>query len=221
MSSISEESSSRFLALKVIWSKTDPMELVLATHNLHKVREFREMLRDFPQLDVISLLQFPDYQLPAETGATFKENAELKALHAAQALNKWVLADDSGLAVPALEGRPGVYSARYAGEDATDGENRKKLLEEMLGLEDVQRSAYFECCLALASPEGIRKTVAAKVEGMIITSERGSSGFGYDAIFVKHDYEKTFAELDEQTKNRISHRRKALDRLRGFLESIG
>lgn len=196
------------------------MELILATHNLHKVREFRDMLRTLPQLDLISLVQFPDYQLPEETGKSFKENAELKALHAAKKLNRWVLADDSGLVVPSLEGRPGIYSARYAGEDATDAENRKKLLDEMSRLQDVQRSAYFECTLSIASPKGIEKTVSAKVEGIITPTEKGNSGFGYDALFLKHDYDKTFAELDEHTKNRISHRRKAVDKLLGFLESL-
>lgn len=196
------------------------MELVIATHNLHKVREIREMLKQVKGVDVLSLLNFPDYELPEETGVTFEENAKLKAEHAAKALGKWVLADDSGLSVPSLEGRPGVYSKRYGGEDATDAENRQLLLEELENMEDLQRSAYFECCLALANPEGVHKCVSATVEGMITKKEKGRNGFGYDSIFFKNDYDKTFAELDEQTKNRISHRRKAFDKLITVLEGL-
>jgi len=196
------------------------MELVLATHNLHKVREIREMLKGLKHIDVLSLLNFPDYELPEETGTTFEENAGLKADHAAKALSHWVLADDSGLVVPTLEGKPGVYSKRYAGDDATDAENRKKLLSELENMQDLQRSAYFECCLVLASPEGIQKSVHGTVEGTIIDEEKGRNGFGYDAIFLKNDYDKTFGELDEQTKNRISHRRKAFDKLITALEGL-
>lgn len=196
------------------------MELVIATHNLHKVREIREMLKDLKHVDVLSLHNFPDYELPEETGNTFEENARLKAEHAAKTLGKWVLADDSGLVVPALKGSPGVHSNRYAGEDATDAENRSKLLSEMQNLHDLQRSAYFECCLVLAGPQGVKKSVNGKVEGMIAEKEKGRNGFGYDALFIKNDYDKTFAELDELTKNRISHRRKAFDKLRGILEGL-
>jgi XTP/dITP diphosphohydrolase len=144
----------------------------------------------------------------------------LKATHAAQALKSWVIADDSGLVVPALKGAPGVFSQRYAGESATDKENRKKLLLEMADLEEGQRQAYFECWIALASPEGVKKTTKGISEGRILEKEKGSSGFGYDCVFIKHEYGKTFAELDEETKNRISHRRKALDKMLPFLESL-
>lgn len=196
------------------------MEIVLATHNLHKVREFREMLKSLKNIDVISLLNFPNYYLPEETGTTFCENAVFKAEHACKTLNRWVLADDSGLVVPALQGRPGVFSQRYAGEEACDSENKKKLLNEMKHLVEIERSAYFECCLALASPEGLKKTVTGKCEGHITLQEKGRNGFGYDSLFIKNDYKETFAELDEHTKNRISHRRKALDRLLATLETL-
>jgi XTP/dITP diphosphohydrolase len=196
------------------------MELVIATHNLHKVREIREMLKNLPQLDILSLLNFPDYDLPPETGKSFEENASLKAKHASNALKKWVLADDSGLVVPSLKGQPGIHSKRYASDDATDSENRQKLLKEMENFQDLQRSAYFECCLVLAGPKGIHKTVHGTVEGTIADKEKGRNGFGYDPLFIKNDYDKTFAELDEQTKNRISHRRKALDKLLSALESL-
>jgi XTP/dITP diphosphohydrolase len=196
------------------------MELILATQNLGKVREMREMLKGIEGLDLLSLLQFPDYQPPEETGATFEENAVLKAEHAAKHLQKWVLADDSGLIVPALKGDPGVFSKRYAGEEATDAENRTKLLNAMEGMEGIARSAYFECCLALAAPDTLKKTVKGTCEGMISLEERGRHGFGYDALFIKHDYDKTFAELDEHTKNRVSHRRKAIDKLIPLLSTI-
>jgi len=196
------------------------MQIVLATHNLHKIREIREMLKPLKNLDILSLSNFPDYQLPEETGSTFEENAAIKAEHAAKALNNWVIADDSGLVVPTLGGQPGVISKRYAGPDATDRENRLKLLEDMAKLSDIDRSAYFECCLVIASPEGIKKTVSGLCEGTILEEERGRNGFGYDPLFMKNDYDKAFAELDESTKNRISHRRKAIEKLLTTLETL-
>src|SRR5262249_52762046 len=160
--------------------------------------------------DLYSLLDFPHYVQPEETGNTFEENATLKALHAAQTLQKWTIADDSGLVVPALKGAPGVYSARFAGKGATDKENRVKLLQAMSNLEGLGRSAYFECWIVLASPQGIQKTVSGTCEGIITTEERGGYGFGYDSLFLKHDYNQTFAELGEERKNLVSHRAKAL-----------
>lgn len=198
--------------------KTFP--LVLATSNIHKIREFRAMLKSVTNLDVLSLLDFPNYELPEETGTTFEENAILKATHAATALNHWVLADDSGLVVPALNGSPGVYSARYAGKNATDADNRKKLLAEMQHLMDDDRQAYYECWIVLASPQGVKKSVRGTCEGKILTLEKGRGGFGYDSLFVKHEYSKTFSELEESVKNRISHRRKAFDKIFGSLEAL-
>lgn len=196
------------------------MDIVIASNNLHKIRELRDMLKHVKQLDVLSLLNFPEYTPLEENGKTLQENAIIKAQHAAKTLNKWVLADDSGLFVPALGGAPGITSKRFAGEDATDTENRQKLLKEMQGMDGLKRSAYFECCLALANPEGIKKSVTGTCEGIITTQERGRNGFGYDPIFIKNDYDKTFSEIDEATKNRISHRRKALDRLLPILETL-
>ncbi len=199
------------------------MELVIATHNVHKIREVRDMLRSYKALklwDILSLLNFPEYKAPPEDGISFKENAEIKAIHAAQSLNKWVLADDSGLVVPALKGEPGIFSARYSGEDATDAENRKKLLIQMQGLQEIERTAYFECWLSLASPEGLKKSVSGTCEGHILDEERGRNGFGYDPLFVKYDYDKTFSELDELTKNKISHRRKAIEKMVPTLETL-
>ncbi|MGE5196850.1 MAG: RdgB/HAM1 family non-canonical purine NTP pyrophosphatase [Anaerolineae bacterium] len=196
------------------------MQLIIASHNLHKIREYRSMLKAFGKFDILSLLDFPNYHLPEEVGATFEEIAIQKALDAATVLGKWVLSDDSGLVVPALNGAPGIFSARFAGIKATDGENRQKLLKEMAHLQDSERQAYYECCIAIASPEGLKKCVKGLCEGAIAKSERGRQGFGYDSIFTKFEYSKTFAELDEEMKNRISHRRKAFDKLSLFFEAL-
>jgi XTP/dITP diphosphohydrolase len=196
------------------------IELVIASTNVHKIREFKSMLKSASQFDLRSLRDFSDYAPPPETGSTFEENAVLKATHAALTLNRWVIADDSGLVVPALGGIPGVYSARFAGNDATDADNRKKLLEKMVHLLEEDRNAYYECCIALASPAGVKKCVRGICEGTLLPAEKGGGGFGYDPLFIKHGYNKTFAELEEATKNRISHRRKALDKLILSLESI-
>lgn len=196
------------------------IQLVIASQNVHKVREFRAMLKDHPQFDILSLRDFPDYEPLPETGSSFEEIAIAKATHAAESLQKWVLADDSGLVVPALGGAPGIFSARYAGENASDFDNRKKLLEEMRHLLDEDRLASYECYIVLASPQGLEKCTRGTCEGSLALSERGNNGFGYDPLFIKHEYNKTFAELDESTKNRISHRRKALDKILPTLESI-
>ena len=196
------------------------MKLVIASTNLHKVREMRAILKPLINFDYLSLHDFPDYVPPEETGTTFEENAFLKATQAAASLKCWVLADDSGLVVPALNNEPGVRSARYAGEQATDKENVLKLLKELDRLPETERTGYYSCAFALASPEGIQKQVQATCEGYLITTPRGSGGFGFDPLFIKNDYNKTFAELDEETKNRISHRRKALDKLIPTLESL-
>jgi XTP/dITP diphosphohydrolase len=196
------------------------MEIVIATSNLHKVRELKSMLKPLYFLDLRSLIDFPSYIPPEEKGATFEDNAKLKAIHAATHLNKWVIADDSGLVVPALNGSPGVFSARFAGPNATDKDNRKKLLESLKGKSGLERAAFFECQLALSSPQGQIKVFKGIAEGLIIDEERGKNGFGYDPLFIKHDYNLTFAEIDEEIKNRISHRRKAIEKLKLHLESI-
>ena len=196
------------------------MRLIIASKNVHKIREFRSMLKLFPKLDLLSLIDFPFYTPQEEIGTSFIANSTSKAMRAAPQLNAWVLADDSGLVVPALNGEPGVFSHRYAGDNATDKQNRKKLLNSMQHLQDPLRHAYFECVISLASPEGLKKTTIGKVEGVILEKEKGSLGFGYDSIFMKHEYGKTFAQLEETTKNKISHRRKALDKLFPILESL-
>ena len=195
------------------------MEILLATTNLHKLREYKDMFKPFKHIELISLHAFGDYQMPEETGITCKENAILKAEHAAKALNQLVLADDSGLFVPALKGLPGVHSRRFAGPDATDSENRQKLLTMMAKLSGDARIAYCECALALASPDGLLKCTEGICEGFIAEKERGRNGFGYDPLFIKNDYDKTFAEMADSIKNRISHRRKAFERFISFFET--
>jgi XTP/dITP diphosphohydrolase len=196
------------------------MKLVIASRNIHKIREFRSMLKRFINWDVFSLMDFPQYEPLPETGKTFEENALQKALHAANTLNCYAIGDDSGLVVPALSGDPGIYSARYAGPHASDKENRQKLLQQMLHLKDQERAAYYECVIAFATPDGFKKTTRALCEGLITEQEKGSRGFGYDSLFLKHEYSKTFGELEEELKNRISHRRKAFDKLIPALENI-
>ena len=195
------------------------MELVIASTNMHKVREFRSLLKPLG-FDILSLHDFPTYLPPEETGITFEENAILKSKNAATSFGKWSLSDDSGLIVPALKGLPGVHSSRYAGTEATDRENRLKLLFNMRHLEETSRDAYFECVIAITSPEGIVKSFQGACEGSIIEEERGRNGFSYDPIFRKHEYSKTFAELSEDIKSKISHRRKAFDKALLFLQSI-
>jgi XTP/dITP diphosphohydrolase len=196
------------------------VQLVIASRNVHKISELRAMLKAYKFLDVLSLLDFPQYVPLPENGKTFEENVTQKAIHAAKSLNRWTLADDTGLVVPALQGAPGVYSARYAGENASDPDNRKKLLADMKEILEPHRQGYFECWLAIAAPQGLKKCVRGVCEGTILTEEKGGKGFGYDSLFVKYEYGKTFSELEESVKNRISHRRKALDKLHLLLESF-
>ena len=196
------------------------MELVIASKNVHKIREFRSILKSLLDLDVYSLFDFPTYTPLPETGITFEENATAKASHAAKTLDKIVVADDSGIVIPALNGKPGIHSARYAGDNATDKENREKLLQEMAHLKDSERAAYYECCIVIAIPEGPIKVARGLCEGEILLIERGNHGFGYDSLFIKNDYSKTFAEMNEETKNRISHRSKAIEKVLPYLESL-
>ena len=195
--------------------------LVIATNNIHKIREIKAILHELiPQVDLLSLKDFPHYTPPQETGNSFEENSILKAVHAAKELNHYTLSDDSGLIVPALSGEPGIFSARYAGENSSDADNRKKLLDKLKSIKEKDRFAYFECCVCVAGPEGLLKSACASCEGIILQQERGGGGFGYDPIFLKHDYNKTFSELSENVKNQISHRRKALNKIIHFLESL-
>jgi len=185
------------------------MKLVIATRNAHKLEEIRAIF-DFKHLEVLSSFDFPDIPDVIEDGDTLEANAIKKAVEIAKATNCWAMADDSGLEVDALDGEPGVYSARYAGEHCSYSDNNEKLLRELTGKPD--RSARFRTVIALSDPEGKVKTVAGECPGVIIEELRGTNGFGYDPLFVPEGYAETFAELDSDVKNRISHRARALQK---------
>jgi XTP/dITP diphosphohydrolase len=193
------------------------MDLLLATRNLHKTREFQELLgRDFKLID---LTRFSDTEIPEETGSTFKQNAILKAVHVSKGRHLLVIADDSGLEVDALGGRPGIYSARYAGERASDVANIDKLLGEIRAF--ANRSARFRCVIALARGRKVLSTFQGAVDGTIVDAPRGAAGFGYDPIFQPNGFHQTFAEMTPELKNKISHRAKAIAALRDALRKIG
>jgi len=196
------------------------MKLLIATTNLHKILELKTMLKEtFSNLDIYSLRDFKDYVSPEETGDTFEANAELKAIAAAKKFDMVSISDDSGLVVPALKGAPGVHSARYAGKGASDKDNMLKLLDEMKGLENDKRNAYYYCALTLASPEKIIKTVSGMCEGRILEQPKGAGGFGYDPLFLKHDYSQTFGEVQFDVKQKVSHRRRAFEKIIHTMES--
>ncbi|AXC53869.1 XTP/dITP diphosphatase [Bacillus subtilis] len=193
-------------------------EAIIATHNPGKVKEFKEILE--PRgYDVKSLAEIGFIEEIEETGHTFEENAILKAEAVAKAVNKMVIADDSGLSIDNLGGRPGVYSARYAGEQKDDQANIEKVLSELKGIEKEQRTARFRCALAVSIPGEETKTVEGHVEGYIAEEPRGEYGFGYDPIFIVKDKDKTMAELTSDEKNKISHRADALKKLSKLLEA--
>jgi XTP/dITP diphosphohydrolase len=196
------------------------MDLLLATRNAHKTREFRELLG--PGFNVIDLSSFPEIATPEETGLIFEDNANLKAIAASKQLPSLVIADDSGLEVDALGGAPGIFSARYAGENAGDVPNVDKLLRELrkrnIAIE--RRSARFRCVIALAQNGKVLGVFEGFVEGKIVEPPRGSGGFGYDPIFEPKGFNQTFAEMTPESKNQISHRARAVAALREGLRSI-
>jgi XTP/dITP diphosphohydrolase len=185
------------------------MKLVIATRNAHKLEEINEIF-DFQGLDVVSAFDFPDIPDVVEDRDTLEGNAEKKAVEIALATKCWALADDSGLEVVALNGAPGVYSARYAGEQCSYADNNTQLLAELQGVKD--RSAQFRTVVALSDPEGKVQSLEGICPGEIISELRGENGFGYDPLFIPEGYSETFAELDASVKNKISHRAKALQK---------
>lgn len=191
-------------------------ELVIATRNLDKKKEIERLLKDFP-LKILSLADFPALREVKESGSTFEENAIKKAVFCAKKTKHLSLADDSGLVVDYLDGRPGVYSARFAGNKATYKENNKKLLRLLEGVPSHKRKAKFICCIALADERGLIKLVKGTCSGRIAERERGDYGFGYDPLFIPSGYNKTFAELGEKIKNQISHRSRALRKIKRFM----
>jgi XTP/dITP diphosphohydrolase len=192
--------------------------LLLATRNANKTREVREILGD--GFLVEDLTARPDLPEVEETGATFAENATLKALAAAECYNGWVVADDSGLEVDALDGAPGVRSARFAGENADMAQNRALLLEKLQGVYGRGRSGRFRCVLALAKSGDLVRTFSGSVEGLITPAERGAGGFGYDSVFLPEGRCRTFAEITPTDKHALSHRGRALVQLVAFLRAL-
>jgi XTP/dITP diphosphohydrolase len=194
--------------------------LLLATRNAHKAREIQEILG--PEFELRDLTAYPEISEIVESGKSFEENAKLKAIAVSKELPALIIADDSGLEVEALGGAPGIYSARYAGKNATDEQNVKKLLSELTraGVKTRQRKARFRCVIALARAGKLLDTFDGTVEGTIADSPSGSRGFGYDPIFVPNGFEHTFAELPAEVKNRISHRAKAIRALAAKLAAL-
>lgn len=197
---------------------TLPEKIILATGNAHKAREFEALMAG------VRVLPMPErFTLPPETGTTFEANARLKARAVHEQLLQaageapWVMADDSGIEVAALGGSPGIYSARYAGEDATDIDNVNKLLAALEGRED--RGARFVCVIVAVAPDGSELVADGILDGSIAREAGGSSGFGYDPVFIPEKYSLKVSELSAEEKNRISHRARAtlgiLDKFRG------
>jgi XTP/dITP diphosphohydrolase len=186
--------------------------IVLATTNAGKVREFGQIFAASGlSLHVVGLREV-GLAAPPETGTTFAENALLKARHAATASGHLALADDSGLEVDGLDGAPGVYSARYAGEGAGDEANRQRLIAELVRLPEAARGGRFRCAIAIARPDGTAEVAEGDCEGRVITTPRGENGFGYDPLFLLPEQGRTMAELAPEEKNAISHRARAMAR---------
>lgn len=185
------------------------MQILLATTNQGKVKELEEMLNE-ESIRILSLKDFPELQDIEENGTTFAENALTKARAAVSLTGLLSLADDSGLEVDALGGRPGVFSARYAGEPKDDERNIQKLLSDLQDVPDELRTGRFRCALALIGPNGREELTEGSVEGVILRSKKGSGGFGYDPVFYLPGLAKTMAELRLEEKNRLSHRAQAL-----------
>lgn len=193
-------------------------KLLIATHNQGKLREYRELLADLP-LEVVSLAeQGVTHEVP-EVGESFTENAVLKALDYAEMTGLWTWADDSGLEVDALNGEPGIYSARYGGLDSEEA-RYQLLLERLVDVPPAQRTARFRCTVAIALPDGDAFTAMGTIEGLIASAPRGSQGFGYDPVFVIENSDLTMAEISPELKNAISHRAKASRTARRILLTL-
>ena len=186
-------------------------DLVLATNNSKKLKEIREILGDTYTGTIFSAADFPQYPEPEENGLTFQENAHLKAAYYAERTGHITLADDSGLCVDALDGRPGVKSARYA---ETEALRIEKLLRELKDVPTKQRTARFQCTICVAFPDGNYFTEDGLLEGSIATQPRGDQGFGYDPIFLVEGSDRTLAEIPAEQKNLISHRGQAMKKIR-------
>lgn len=195
------------------------MELLIATNNKGKVREIKEILKGL-DMEVFSLADKGIDVDVVEDGTTFEENSMKKASEIFKIANCITVADDSGLEVDALDGAPGVYSARYAGEGATDEEKYTKLLNELKDVPDEKRTARFVSVVAVILPDGTKTTLRGECEGIITKEPCGNGGFGYDPVFFVPELNKTFSEVTLEEKNQISHRGKAFKKLREYLEKI-
>lgn len=196
------------------------IDLLIATKNKNKLKEVKAILGGMP-IDILGI-EDGNWQIPEidEDGASFRENAVKKAKVIAEITGKVTLADDSGIMVDALNGQPGIYSARFAGESATDRENNLKLLGLMKDIPSDRRGAQFVCVIAIASPQGRVDIAEGVCRGGIGFSEEGGGGFGYDPVFIPAGYSKTFAELSQSIKNKISHRGRAIEKAKLVLERI-
>lgn len=195
-------------------------KLVLSTDNIHKVKEIQDILSDLP-IEVLSKKEIGLEDLDVvEDGKTLEENSIKKSKALADNIDYMVMADDSGLFVEALGGKPGVYSARYAGKDGDDAANNKKLLKELEKVPFEDRIGSFMTVISLITEEKEIFTIKGECKGHILFEPRGENGFGYDPLFVPEGYDRTFGELDEDTKNRISHRGRALDKMKGLLVQL-
>ena len=193
--------------------------ILIATTNSGKLREVKAMLEALP-VGLVGLADFPGVPEPVEDAPTFEGNARIKALYYAGQTGVWALADDSGLEVDALDGAPGVFSARYAGVDGSDAANNAKLIEALRGTPPARRTARFRCVIVLAQPEEVVAVGSGAIEGVIIDEPRGANGFGYDPHFLVPSLGKTAAELPPEHKNRISHRGLALADILPHLRSL-
>lgn len=195
-------------------------KLIVSSGNQHKIKEIKDILKELP-IEVISKneIGFEEFEV-IEDGVTLKENAIKKAVELSKKVSGLVVADDTGLFVDALNGEPGVYSSRYAGENVTYEDNNNKLLKELLSVPDSKRTAKFVTVMALAQQGKVVQTIQGECNGKIAIQRFGEAGFGYDPLFIVDEYNKTFAELGDEVKNEISHRANALKKLREELEVL-
>ncbi len=191
-------------------------KLLVATTNAKKLKELRDLLADLP-VECLGLQDFPGIQIVDETGRTFEENAKIKAMSYAEQTGTLALGEDSGICCDALDGTPGILSARFCGEFHSDEANNSKLLELMKDVPDEKRTAYYESAIALAEPAKLIGTVRGQVHGLITRDLQGGGGFGYDPLFYYPPYQKTFGEVPIAMKHRVSHRGQALGKLRKLL----
>jgi XTP/dITP diphosphohydrolase len=200
------------------------MEIVIASHNTHKVLQIREILKELPtSLTILSLFDFPGYRLPSyDPALSFAENAKVKAEHAAIALQKCCIAEQWGLILPSVP--DAAFTIFLSDPGASHAQllvgQTKKILAALAGKNEFERTAYLESCVACYEPQGKFREAVGRTEGLIADSERGKGSFEFDTIFIKHDYMKTLAELSPSVRSRISHRRKAVEKLTGFLDAL-